>query len=61
MDIDHEAKKHKVPPKKVAGEAARTVAEDPSDQIRDTLDDAKDQVGADPRDTDTDTDTEDNH
>jgi hypothetical protein len=44
MDIDHEAKKHKVPRSAVAGEAKRTAAEDPSDQIQDVLEDAKDAV-----------------
>jgi hypothetical protein len=41
MDIDHEARKHKAPRSTVVGEAKRTAAEDPSDQIQEVLDDAK--------------------
>lgn len=47
MDIDHEAHKHDVPPSTVKGEAERTAAEDPSEQIQDVLDDARDAVGQD--------------
>ena len=41
MDIDHETDKHDVPRSKVKGEAERAAAEDPSDDIHDTLEDAK--------------------
>jgi hypothetical protein len=44
MDIDHEAHKHGVPPSTVKGEAERATAEDPSEQIQEVLDDAKDAV-----------------
>ena len=44
MDIDHEASKHKAPKSKVAGEARRTAEEDPSDQIQNVLDDAKENI-----------------
>jgi hypothetical protein len=41
MDIDHEARKHKVPRSTVAGEAKRAKEEDPSEQVQEVLDDAK--------------------
>jgi hypothetical protein len=47
MDVDHEAHKRDVPPATVNGEAERTAAEDPSDQIRDVLEDAQERVDQD--------------
>lgn len=41
MDTDHEAAKHDVPEATVKGEAGRAAAEDPSPQIQDVLDDAR--------------------
>jgi hypothetical protein len=46
MDIDHEARKRKAPRSTVAGEAKRAEAEDPSDQIRQNLDDASAEVAS---------------
>jgi hypothetical protein len=44
MDIDHEARKHDVPRHTVKGEAERTAAEDPSGQLQEVLQDAKEAV-----------------
>lgn len=41
MDIDHEADKHDAPRSKVKGEAHRTAAEDPAEDVRHTLAEAK--------------------
>jgi hypothetical protein len=41
IDVDREAHKHGVPPSTVKGEAERTAAEDPSEQIHENLERAK--------------------
>jgi hypothetical protein len=50
MDAEHEAHKHDVPKSTMKGEAERAAAEDPSDQIQDVLEDAKDSVDRDQSD-----------
>lgn len=44
MDVDHEARKHNVHPSTIEGEAKRTAAEDPAEQIRGVLHGAKNAV-----------------
>lgn len=44
MDIDHEAQKHDVPRSSVEGEAERTAAEDPGQDIKEVLESAKETV-----------------
>ncbi|MBR7829290.1 hypothetical protein KDK95_23485 [Actinospica sp. MGRD01-02] len=54
VDTDHEARKKGVPRSTVEGEARRTAAEDPSDQVKDVLKDAKEneEAASAPRDRD---------